>query len=194
MANADLFIMLFLLRIALSFITISPQQKLHTHNWPTFGCEWSDWCQSVFLKIFFNGFTWIRSQGLHFVQVRVEGSCQTKIPNWRCDRAVCFAGIGSVFIRCDSPLSHPPLFCSLCIYCSPGRLNFARLQRLAACLKSNQACQTISPNSHKHTLTQVWLSYFLVLTLCHLLHRLRFSFTCSAGSRPELVLLWMLAK
>lgn len=87
-------------------ITLSVQQKSYT-NCIFFVSDWCDWCQCLFFEMFFNGSTWFRGHELHFVQVREKGSCQTKIPNWRCKWTVDNTDIVSVFIRFDSPSSSP---------------------------------------------------------------------------------------
>lgn len=78
--------------------------------------EWCDWCRGLFLEMFFSGLTCFRGQELHFVQVRVKASCQTKIPNWRYKWTVDITGIWSVFIRFDSPSCSISSSLSLCLY------------------------------------------------------------------------------
>lgn len=129
-----------------------------------------------FSKCSSRGPTWFKGHELHFVQVRVKGSCQTKIPNWRHKWTVDNTDMGCVFIPHSTRLpllALPPSVSGL--LCSDGSLKGRTLpdcERLAGRQKRNQACKTISQNwdTQTHTFAQVLLSYFLVLTLCHLLH------------------------
>lgn len=92
--------------------------------------------------MFFKGLTWFRGHELHFAQVRVKGSCQTEIPNWRYKWTVDNTDIGCVFIRFDSPSSSlsPSLFLSLCSYGSLKGWTLPNCKWLADWRKRNQAC------------------------------------------------------
>lgn len=171
------------------------QKASHLKTASFFFYEWCNWCQGLFFEMFFNGLIWFRGRELHFVQVRVKASCQTKIPKWRYKWTVDITGIRSVFIRFDSPFVYY-FFHPLCFSMSVVALKGQTLPDCSSWLTGWSVIKRarLFPPTATHTLTQVQLSYFPVLTLCHLLHRHLFSFTSPAGSWPEFVLLCLLAK
>lgn len=125
-------------------------------NHSFFISDWCDGCQRLFFEMFFRGLTWFRGHELHFVQVRVKGSCQTEIPNWRYKWTVDNTDIGCVFIRFDSPSSSlsPSLSPFLCSYGSLKGWTLPDCKWLADWRKRNQACDyfpELRPLSHTQT-------------------------------------------
>lgn len=100
---------------------------------------------------------WFRGHELHFAQVREKGSCQTKIPNWRCKWTVDNTGIVSVFIHFDSPSSSPSSSVSIvgwkvdpCWTVSGWLTGWNVIKRARR-----------FPQTETHTHTQIQLSYFV---------------------------------
>lgn len=130
--------------------------------------------------MFFNDSTWFRGHELHFAQVREKGSCQNKIPNWRCKWTVDNTGIVSAFIHFDSPSSSPSSSVSIvgwkvdpCWTVSGWLTGWNVIKR---------ARRFPQMERHTHTNTQIQLSYF-VDTLSFVSRHL-FSFTGLTGPWP----------